>query len=325
MWPTRLRPPRSVPIHLDRMIPNFPQPSIGSAPVGWIRDTNETPERRPTDVAMLVDRHDRRRARGHVGTDPVRARPQPLPHAQQPGREHGRVGPGVLRAGIDLGRARRLASSLLVLRVSPGGVARRARGCRRVGDRRAAERSPGSALDQRARRQRAHRRRAHLPGRERRCHHRAVVRTGPLHRAGVPADLGRDHRARRAGHDVPGRRLSVRRDRRRSCSASRSRRWCAWSSALPAGARRSPKSATRSPISDTSSSTSRPAEEKVPRGVGDGRRARLRRTPPGRRLRSRPARRPHRGQGVALADVPRPGRPGVRESGPAGRAHRVHA
>ena len=50
-----------------------------------------------------------------------------------------------------------------------------------------------------------------------------------------------------------------------------------------------------------------------------------RRARPRRRVRPRPARRPHRGQGLAQGDVPRPRRAGVRQSRPAGRAHRVHA
>ena len=294
------------------------------ARVSWIRDTDERARRRPADIALLVVSAILALLVGLLGADPVDGQRQPVPDPQRPVREHGRSRQGRLRARVDLGRARGGGGAAGPAPVPASPCTPCSRGAGAWGLPLLLNELARHPRHQRPRRRRAHRRRPRVPGGERRRHHRARVRHRAVHRAPAPAHLRHRHPAgvrwprctSAPGFpaDVIGGvlvgfgvaalvRVLLRRTRRTAVGrrgASRAHR--------PRLRRRRHRARRRA----------HPARR------GDGRRARHRRARARRRLRARPARRPHRGQGLAQGDVPRPRRPGVREPGPAGRAHRVH-
>ena len=114
----RARAPRRVPLRGHRAAPRSPHPGDLTQSISvrvrpqWPGSATPTSRRnggpptsrscrQPGSCAVLV---------GHVGADAVERQRQPLQHAQQPVRQHGRTGEGRLRARVDLGRARGRAS-----------------------------------------------------------------------------------------------------------------------------------------------------------------------------------------------------------------------
>ena len=174
------------------------------------------------------------------------------------------------------------------------------------------------------RRQHPHRRRADLPLHQRRGHHRVGPRARAVRRAAAPPGVPAPRDPGRALGDVPGHRVPLRR-RRRHLPRVRGRR---------AGARRVRRAGR---AADAGGGARRARRARVRRGRrdacrragrtrrGDGRAPDVGRAAARRRVRPRPARRPGRGEGLALDHVPRSRGAGVRQSPPADRAHRVRA
>ena len=267
--------------------------------IGTVRHGYELDPQHPGSGRASADRHlAARLLRSHrgparrVGAEPVGDQRRPVHADQRPRRRHGGARQGGLRTRFDLGCARggRAAARGPAADARPAGRARRGRG---MGHRAARQRARRQARDPRRRVRRPHRRRADLSRGPRRRDHRDRVRTVAVRGAFAAPALRAARGARRVGDDVSRRRAAVRPARR--CAARHDHRG--------RGARRVRLAGREADRRRGASGAHRPRVRRHrhppgdgvdPPGHGDGRRARVRRALPRRRVRPRPARRPGR-------------------------------